>query len=180
MKSSNIALVGFMGTGKTSAGQELAKKLGWQFVEVDALIEHMAGKSIPDVFAQNGEIAFREWEIEAIKQVARGKKQVIACGGGVVLNTINIVRLKETSVMVLLTASPDTVLKRTASDRDTRPMLMDATDPASRIKELLTFRKPYYERAADIIINTSKLSLNTVADLIIQKLREYEGFDFQK
>jgi len=177
---SNIALVGFMGTGKTSAGQELAKKLGWQFVEVDALIEHMAGRSIPDVFAQNGEIAFREWEIEAIKQVARGKKQVIACGGGVVLNTINIARLKETSVMVLLTASPDTVLKRTASDRDTRPMLMDATDPASRIKELLKFRKPYYERSADIIVNTSKLNLSAVADLIIQKLREYEGFDFQE
>jgi shikimate kinase len=177
---SNIALVGFMGTGKTSAGQELAKKLGWQFVEVDALIEQMAGKSIPDMFAKDGEITFREWEIEAIKQVARGRKQVIACGGGVVLNTINITRLKETSVMVLLTASPDTVLKRTAIDKDNRPMLMDAADPASRIRELLKFRKPYYERAADIIINTSRLNLSTVAELTIQKLREYEGFDFQK
>lgn len=177
---SNIALVGFMGTGKTSVGQELAKKLGWQFVEVDALIEQTAGKSIPDMFAKDGEITFREWEIEVIKQVARGKKQVIACGGGAVLNTINIARLKETSVMVLLTASPDTVLKRTASDKDTRPMLMDATDPASRIRELLKFRKPYYERSADIVVNTSKLSLSATADLIIQKLREYEGFDFQK
>lgn len=177
---SNIALVGFMGTGKTSVGQELAKKLGWQFVEVDALIEQMAGKSIPDMFAKDGEITFREWEIEVIKQVARGKKRVIACGGGAVLNTINIARLKETSVMVLLTASPDTVLKRTASDKDTRPMLMDATDPASRIRELLKFRKPYYERSADIVVNTSKLSLSATADLIIQKLREYEGFNFQK
>jgi shikimate kinase len=177
---SNVALVGFMGTGKTSVGQELAKKLGWQFIEVDALIEHMAGKSIPDMFMKDGEITFREWEIEAIKQVARNKKQVIACGGGAVLNTINIARLKETSVMVLLTASPDTVLKRTASDKDTRPMLMDATNPASRIRELLKFRKPYYERAADIVVNTSKLSLSATADLIIQKLREYEGFDFQK
>jgi shikimate kinase len=82
----NVALVGFMGTGKTSVGQELAKKLGWQFIEVDALIEHLAGKSIPDMFASDGEITFREWEIEAIKQVARGKHQVIACGGGAVLN----------------------------------------------------------------------------------------------
>lgn len=176
----NIALVGFMGTGKTSVGQELAKKLGWQFIEVDALIEQMAGKSIPDMFAKDGEITFREWEIEAIKQVARGKKQVIACGGGAVLNTINIARLKETSIMILLTASPVTVLKRTTVDKDTRPMLMDANDPASRIKELLKFRKPYYERSADIVVNTSRLSLSAAADLIVQKLREYEGFDFEK
>jgi shikimate kinase len=177
---SNVALVGFMGTGKTSVGQELAKKMGWRFVEVDALIEQMAGKSIPDMFAGDGEITFREWEIEAIKQVARGKYQVISCGGGAVLNTINIARLKETSVMILLTASPDTVLKRTAADRDTRPVLMGAEDPAARIKELLKFRKPYYERSADIIVNTSKLSLTEVADLIIGKLKNYEGFDFKK
>jgi shikimate kinase len=176
----NVALVGFMGTGKTSVGQELAKKLGWQFIEVDALIEHLAGKSIPDMFASDGEITFREWEIEAIKQVARGKHQVIACGGGAVLNTINIARLKESSVMVLLTASPDTVLKRTSADRDTRPVLMGAQDPAARIKELLKFRKPYYERSADIVINTSKLSLTEVADSIIEKLKNYEGFDLKK
>jgi shikimate kinase len=176
----NVAMVGFMGTGKTSVGQELAKKLGWQFIEVDALIEHLAGKSIPDMFASDGEITFREWEIEAIKQVARGKHQVIACGGGAVLNTINIARLKESSVMVLLTASPDTVLKRTSADRDTRPVLMGAQDPAARIKELLKFRKPYYERSADIVINTSKLSLTEVADSIIEKLKNYEGFDLKK
>ncbi|MDP2920719.1 MAG: shikimate kinase [Dehalococcoidia bacterium] len=175
----NIALVGFMGTGKTSMGQVLAKKLIWQFVEVDALIEQMAGKSTPDIFAQDGEIAFRELEIEAIKQVARGKKQVIACGGGVVLNTINIARLKKTSVLILLTASPETVLKRTSADRDSRPMLTAASDPATRIRELLKYRRPYYERAADFTINTSKHSLEQITDQIIEKLRNYEGFNFQ-
>jgi shikimate kinase len=176
----NIALVGFMGTGKTSVGQVLARKLGWQFVEVDARIEQMAGKSTPDIFAQDGEIAFRELEIEAIKQVARSRKQVIACGGGVVLNTINITRLKDTSVLVLLTASPGTVLKRTSVDRDSRPMLATANDPAARIRELLKYRRPYYERSTDFMINTSKNSLEQVADQIIEKLRTYEGFDFQE
>jgi shikimate kinase len=96
------------------------------------------------------------------------------------LSSINIARLKESSVMVLLTASPDTVLKRTSADRDTRPVLMGAQDPAARIKELLKFRKPYYERSADIVINTSKLSLTEVADSIIEKLKNYEGFDLKK
>jgi shikimate kinase len=176
----NIALIGFMGTGKTSVGQKLAKKLKWRFIEVDTLIAQLAGKSIPEIFAKDGEIIFREWEIEAIKQVSRGKKQVIACGGGVVLNTINITRLKETSVMILLTAAPDTIFKRTTGDRDIRPLLTDTTDPATRIKELLKFRKPYYERSADIVISTSRLNLNTVAERIIQKLSEYESFNFQK
>jgi len=176
----NIALVGFMGTGKTSVGQALAKKLGWQFVEVDALIEHMAGKSTADIFQQDGEIAFRELEIEVTRQVARGRKQVIACGGGVVLNTINIARLKETSVMVLLTASPDTVLKRTAADRTVRPMLLNAEDPAARIRGLLKYRRPFYETAADITLNTSRLDIDAVTDLIIEKLRNHEGFDFQE
>lgn len=176
----NIALIGFMGTGKTSVGQELAKKLRWKFVEVDALIEHIAGKTIPDIFSQDGEITFREWEIEAIKQVANGEHRVIACGGGVVLNTINIERLKKTSVLVLLTASPTTVMKRTASALKTRPMLMDAIDPAVRIKELLKYRKPYYERSADTTVNTSKLSLTAVADQIIEKMKDYESLDFKK
>jgi len=177
---SNIALIGFMGTGKTAVGKKLARKLGWQFVEVDAKIEQLAKKSIPDIFAEDGEITFREWEIEAVKRVALSKKQVIACGGGVVLNTINIARLKETSVLVLLTASPDIILKRTAGNRDIRPMLADAADLPLRIKELLKYRKPYYDRAADIVISTSKLSLNAVANRIIQKVSKYEGFDFQK
>jgi len=173
---SNIALVGFMGTGKSSVGQVLAKKLRFHFVEVDALIEQMAGKTTPDVFQQDGEIAFRELEIEAIKQVARGRRQVIACGGGVVLNTINVNRLKETSVLVLLTASPVTVLKRTAVDAGSRPLLANVGDPATRIKELLKVRRPYYENAADFTINTSRLDVNTVADHIIERLRSHEGF----
>jgi len=173
----NIALIGFMGTGKSAIGQALAKKLGWQFTEVDALIKQMAGKSIPDIFTQDGEIAFRELEIEAIKQVAQGQKQIIACGGGVVLNTINISRLRETGVLVLLTASPGVILKRTSQSGNTRPLLAGADISIARIKELLIYRKPYYQRAADIVVNTSRTGIHASADLIFEKLGTYASIN---
>jgi shikimate kinase len=100
----NIALIGFMGTGKTAVGRLLAEKLNKKFLEQDSLIEQKAGKSIPEIFRQNGEISFRELEIAATKEIAREQNAVIACGGGVVLNKINIDRLKESSVVVYLTA----------------------------------------------------------------------------
>jgi shikimate kinase len=172
----NIVLTGFMGTGKTAVGQALAKRLNRQFIEVDSKIEQMAGKSISDIFKDNGEIYFRELEIGAIKQAAAGKKQVIACGGGVVLNTINIDRLRETGVIINLVASAQIILQRTAGNAGSRPLL-DVQQPAERIRELLKFRKPFYDKAADLIINTSKLNIDTVADKIIDRLKNYAGFD---
>ncbi|HEY42052.1 MAG TPA: shikimate kinase [Dehalococcoidia bacterium] len=173
---SNIALIGFMGTGKSAVGKAVAGKLGREFVEMDSLIEEMAGKPIPDIFEQDGEIAFRELEIEATKRVAQGSRQVIACGGGMVLNKINVDRLRETSRMVYLKASPRKILERTSADANDRPLL-DVTNPAQRIRELLDFRKPFYERSADIIVNTSRLSTDKLADLIIHMLKEDEGFN---
>ena len=93
MKTS-IALIGFMGTGKTVVGKALAEKLNREFVELDVVIEQKAGKPISDIFQQDGEVAFRELEIEVTKEVAGNKKQLIACGGRVVLNKMNIDRLK--------------------------------------------------------------------------------------
>jgi shikimate kinase len=172
----NIALIGFMGTGKSAVGRVLAEKLGREFVEMDQLIEEMAGKSIPEIFEQDGEIAFRELEIEVTKKVARGSRQVIACGGGMVLNKINVDRLRETSRIVYLKASLRKILKRTSADVNERPLL-DVPDPAQRIRELLDFRKPFYERSVDIMINTSRLGIDKIADLIISRLKEDEGFN---
>ncbi|MBI4180704.1 MAG: shikimate kinase [Chloroflexi bacterium] len=167
----NIALIGFMGTGKTAVGRVLAKKLNLKFIEMDALIEQKAGKSIPEIFQQDGEIAFRELEIEITKEAASQKNAVIACGGGIVLNKINIDRLRESSRIVYLTASPETILKRVSTGMGQRPLL-EVDDPALTIRNLLKFRKPFYERAADITINTSNLVINAVAEEIIEKLAE--------
>ncbi|MFC2005963.1 shikimate kinase [Chloroflexota bacterium] len=173
----NIALIGFMGTGKTAVGQLLAKKLDRKFLELDSLIEQQAGKSIPDIFQQDGEIAFRELEIDVTRKIAREEYSVIACGGGIVLNKINIDRLREGAKIVYLTASPRVILKRVSSEEGQRPLLA-VDNPTLTIQNLLKFRKPFYERAADITINTSKLDIDAVAEQIIEKLRKDENFNF--
>ena len=173
---SNIALVGFMGAGKTAVGKVLAEKLNKEFIETDTLIEQKAGKSIPEIFQQDGEIAFRELEIEVTKEVSINKNLVIACGGGLVLNKINIDRLKKESIIVYLTASPRIILKRVLNEEEKRPLL-STPDKAFSIRELLRFRKPFYERAADITINTSKLDIDSVVEQIINRLKEVESFN---
>jgi len=175
MKTS-IALIGFMGTGKTAVGKALAERLDKEFVELDSLIEQKAGKTIPEIFNQDGEVAFRELEIGVTKEVAERKNTVIACGGGVVLNEINIERLRKECIIVYLTASPRVILKRTLSNENERPLL-EVSNKAQRIQELLRFRKPFYERAADIKIDTSKLNINSAAAQIIKKVKENESFN---
>ena len=172
----SIALIGFMGTGKTAVGELLAAKLGGDFFELDSLIEQKAGKTIPQIFQQDGETGFRELVIEVTRQIADKKKAVIACGGGIVLNKINIDRLRKECIIVYLTASPGVILKRISKDKNERPLLM-TPDRASQIKELLRFRRPFYERAADIKINTSKLGADSVARRIMEKLRENESYN---
>ncbi len=172
----NIALIGFMGTGKTAVGQLLANKLGKKFVELDLLIEQKAGKSIPDIFQQDGEIGFRELEIKVAKEAANKQDSVIACGGGIVLNKINVDRLKESAIIVYLTASPGVILKRVANEEGQRPLL-EVDNPTLTIREMLSFREPFYERAADITINTSKLDIDSVAEQIIEKLKDDESFN---
>ena len=159
--------------GKTVVGKALAKKLNKKFVELDYLIEQQACKTIPEIFEQAGEITFRELEIEIIKEVAGGKNQVIASGGGIVLNQINIDRLKKNSIIVYLTASATVILKRVSNGGD-RPVLKTINLPI--IQELLKFRQPFYERAADFQINTSRASINSIADQIISKVKQDEGF----
>ena len=175
----NVALIGFMGTGKTAVGKVLAEKLGRSFVELDLLIEQKVGEPISEIFQQDGEIAFRELEIEVAREVSKGRDLVIACGGGIVLNKINVDRLKENAIIVYLTASPGVILKRVANEEGQRPLL-EVDNPTLTIREMLRFRKPFYERAADIIINTSRLDINSAAGLIISRLKDDESFDLQK
>jgi shikimate kinase len=174
MKTS-VALIGFMGTGKTVVGKELAAKLGKRFIELDSLIEREAGKSIREIFREDGEIAFRELEIEVTRAIAGTKDAVIACGGGLVLNKINIDRLRQECVIVYLTASASAILRRTMQDAGSRPLLAGSSR-LQKIRELSKSRQPYYRQAADIIINTSRLSIKTVVKRIEEELKDNESF----
>ena len=174
MKTS-IALIGFMGVGKTVVGKALARQLDKEFVELDALIERKAGKTIPAIFSEDGETAFRELEIEITGEVSRKKNTVIACGGGVILNQINIDRLRQENLIVCLTASPDIIIKRTSSRAGARPLL-EVADKALEVTKLLKFREPLYRRAADITINTSNQSISRVVAEIISRVEKHEDF----
>jgi len=159
----NIYLVGFMGTGKTSVGKELAKKKKWQFVDLDDLIEFREKRAISEIFAQKGEPYFRRVEKQVLKEVARERNFVVACGGGIVIDRANIIAMKEGGVVICLTATVPVILKRTCKESH-RPLLKVA-DPRKQIELLFKLRSPYYA-LADKAINTSRLSVKDVVNKI--------------
>lgn len=176
---SNIALIGFMAVGKSAVGELLAQKTGKAFVELDALIERKAGKPINRIFREDGEIAFREYEIEVIKEIYPRKNLVLACGGGVVLNKINIDRLKQQAVLVWLSAGVQSILERLKTSGETRP-LISGKNRETAVRSLLEFRQPYYERAADFQVDTSGQSVVQVAEQILSKLKEHADHNKKK
>ncbi|MFH0855936.1 MAG: shikimate kinase [Candidatus Omnitrophota bacterium] len=159
----NIYLVGFMGTGKSASGRELARKKKWNFVDLDELIELKEKKAITDIFAKKGEPYFRRIEGNALKEIAGKKGFVVACGGGIVINPENIKVMRSSGVIVCLKASPRAILKR-VSGAACRPLL-NVDNPERKIRELLKLRSPYYAKA-DKTIDTSRLTVKQVADKI--------------
>ena len=158
MCKSNIALVGFMATGKSTIGKHLAEKMGKKFIEMDSMIVDMAGKSIPDIFAQDGEITFREYEMAVCKKISSMGDCVISTGGGVIMNKLNIDYLKLSSHVILLLASEEKILERCLSDgKEKRPKF----DPEGFVS-LLKFRDPFYRAATDKQIDTDNMSFEEV------------------
>ncbi|MEZ4387299.1 MAG: 3-dehydroquinate synthase [Candidatus Krumholzibacteriia bacterium] len=151
----NVVLCGFMGTGKTVVGRLLARLLGREFYDLDAVIEEHAGRSVAEIFAAAGEAGFRSLEREAVLALAPAAGRVLATGGGVLLDPANRQALAAGGRLVLLTASPAVLAARLAGDR-ARPLLAGASDPAARIAELLTARTPIYA-GLDVAIDTSGL-----------------------
>ncbi len=138
----NIVLVGFMGTGKTTVGRLLSETTGMPLVDMDTLIEARAGKTINEIFAEDGEPHFRWLERQLVQELAAGENQIISTGGGIVLNPDNIADFEKNGLVVCLLADAETVLERLQHD-STRPLL--AGDKRTRILELLESRKPLYE-----------------------------------
>jgi shikimate kinase/3-dehydroquinate synthase len=166
----NIVLIGFMGTGKTTVGQLLAKRLGWKFVDTDALIEAEEGKGIPEIFSDSGEAYFRQKESAVIRRVSLGENQVIATGGGAVMDRANWEALHATGWLVALLASKESIAQRTAVANH-RPLLQTG-DRLASIDRLLTARLPRYKQA-DILIDTDGLSsASEVAEEVRRRLEE--------
>jgi shikimate kinase len=172
---SNIALIGFMAVGKSAVGQRLARNTGKTLIELDSLIEKKAGKPINLLFREEGEITFREYEIAVVKEIFTQKNIILACGGGIVLNKINIDRLKLESVMVWLTASVQSILERLKTTGETRPLIA-SKNRENEVRSLLEYRQPFYERAADLQVDTTGKTIEEVADQIQAKLKKYADY----
>lgn len=158
---SNLVLLGFMGTGKTTVGALLAERLKMAFVDMDAVLERRAGKSITRIFAEEGEAHFRAMERALVRELARGERQVIAAGGGVVLDPGNLAALRESSVLICLKASPEKILQRVGAQ--THRPLLEQGEKAKRILELLETRRPLYD-AIEHSIDTTHLTPSEVAE----------------
>jgi shikimate kinase len=174
---SNIALIGFMGAGKSSVGRALAAAAGMDFIDLDSAIEEKAGRSISEIFAREGEPVFRSIESSVTADAAGRENTVIACGGGVVLDHANIEALRRNALIIYLSANPSTMLRRVLNSREKRPLLQ-VFDPATAMDDLLKYREPLYAAAADLVVNTSDLDIAGVMKNIIEKMRKNESHSF--
>lgn len=165
---SNIILTGFMATGKTSVGKEVAARLGYEFVDLDALIEAEAGMPISRIFATQGEERFRALESRMVEEVARRRASIIATGGGAIVNPRNLEALKRSGIVIALTAKPEAILARVGNGED-RPMLWGG-ETLERIRRLLAERAPAYAEA-DLTVDTTEQSIQEVVDHILSALR---------
>jgi shikimate kinase len=168
-RRTNIILIGFMGSGKSSIGRMVAKRMGFQFVDTDRLIEERAGKSIPETFAEQGEEAFRDLETAAIESLVHFKRCVISTGGGAVLREKNRALLRELGFVVLLTASAEVLWERVS--RNTRRPLLQTENPRETLSQMLAARREVYEAAAEFVLDTSHFSHGRSAQEVIVAAR---------
>ena len=159
----NLALIGFMGTGKTSVGRHVAEHLGFDFLDTDELIQSHTGRTIADIFAKDGEPAFRELERKVVQELSTREKTLISTGGGLPTNAENLDALKSFALVICLWASPEKIWER-VKNQSHRPLLHDA-DPQQKIRELLAAREPFY-RQADVLINTDLRSVREAAQQV--------------
>ena len=161
----SLYLVGMMGSGKTSTGRPLAERLGYGFVDADAVIEQAAGCSIPDIFDRDGEAGFRRLESQVLSAISQRHSLVVATGGGVVTQPENW-GLLHSGIVIWLDVVPDQLLQRLNADSTVRPLLQTA-DPEAALNALLNERRPLYAEA-DLTVVINDETPEAVADGILQ------------
>jgi len=164
----NIALIGFMGTGKSSVGHLVAEQLHFDYLDTDEIIQARADRTITEIFVADGEPAFRQLESELVGELAARTKTVIATGGGLPVNPANLGSLKRHALVVCLWASPEKIWER-VKNQTHRPLLHDP-DPQKKIREMLAAREPFYKQA-DVLLNTELRSVREVAQQVVHQFR---------
>jgi len=164
----NLALIGFMGTGKTSVGRLVADQLRFDYLDTDELIQARTGRTITDIFARDGEPAFRALEQQVTEELASRGRTLIATGGGLPTNPANLASLKKHALVVCLWSSPEKIWERVKSQ--THRPLLHGPDPQKKIRDLLAAREPFY-RQADVLINTDIRSVREVAQQVVHQFK---------
>ena len=167
---SNIVLIGFMGSGKSTISRALNELYAMDIVEMDQVIADREGMSISEIFEVHGEEYFRNLETELLRELQNRKGVVISCGGGVPMRDENVVEMKKNGKVILLTASPETILDRVKNNHD-RPLLENNKN-VDFISDLMEKRRSKYEAAADIIIKTDGKSAFQICEEIISLAKE--------
>ena len=162
-----IALIGFMGSGKSTVGKILAEKTGRVFYDIDGLIEKRAGMTINEIFSVSGVDYFRNLESEIMTEVMKSKNSVVSCGGGIVLRKENVSLLKKSAVTVWIYSSVESSVKRLDSSRP----LLNVEDPVSRAKELFSERKKLYASACDLLVSNENKTAEKCAEIIYEEIR---------
>lgn len=169
----NIALIGFMGCGKSTIAGMMKKMFGMDVVEMDQIISEREEMSIPDIFADKGEEYFRNLETELLVELQSRRNVVISCGGGVPMRECNVEAIKKSGRVVLLTASPETILKRVQGNHD-RPLL-EGKKNVAYIEELMEKRREKYFAAADVVVETDGKNKRMICEELVQKLNELDA-----
>lgn len=174
----NLYLVGFMGTGKSTIGRAVAQRIGFELLDSDHEIERQQGKAIADIFAQQGEAAFRAMERSYIETGHPAARVVVSCGGGLVVQPGMLDLLRARGVVICLHASIETILARTARHRH-RPLL-NVEDPEVRVRALYAEREPIYKRAGTVLLTDSRPLNDIVAHTIRAWKRESADYVAQR
>ena len=170
-KGKNIVLIGFMGCGKTSVGIKLSYRLHLPVADTDKMIEQRQGRSISDIFAEEGEEAFRQMETELLREIAeKNYERILSVGGGTPVREENRELLGRCGTVVYLRAKPETIYERLKDDT-TRPLLQ-CEDPSRRIRELLAKREEVYSGCADVIVDVDDASMEDILDQIEGEVRK--------
>ncbi len=161
-------MIGYMGTGKSTISKAISVKTDRQEIDLDAYIVRKAGKSINDIFKEDGETAFRKMETDSLRELEGMEMSILSCGGGTATRDENIALMKRLGKVVLLNATPETIYERVKENKD-RPLL-NGNMNVDFIRDMLDKRLPFYKKAADYIVDTDEKTVEQIAEEIIRLL----------
>ena len=167
----NIVLVGFMGSGKSTVGRMVARRLRFRFLDTDKLVEERAHMRIPEIFEKHGEADFRGRETAVLTSLRGVQQHIVATGGGIVTVAENIPLLRSLGLVVLLTAEPDEIYRRVSRNSE-RPLLQ-VEDPRRRVLDLMAARLPAYEAAAHFRVDSTRLQHEDVTERIVEEAHRF-------